>query len=367
MLLDVRTPMNMAVMAPLVDHMRLDPRVRFFVTSSENPDNIDDATGPRDPVLQPIHPRRATFTAFDACLSADLVWPPLWRGVPRVLLFHGVAGKYGRVYDAPTSSMRAWDRLFFINRRRLDNFVKAGAIDGDSAAARLVGYPKLDKLVDGTLRRNAVLDTMGIPHDARTILYAPTWTAHSSLNTMGEALVRRLVSDGYTVIVKLHDRSRDPRVVNSGGVDWPARIARILGDRGILATHADATPLLAAADVLVTDHSSVGFEYLLTDRPVVRVHLPELLASADIHSDYVSLLRDASHSVSTVDEAAQAVALALASPGALSVERARVAKELFHRPGTAAARAVAELYELMELDPWPGGSCASQVSHAEAT
>ena len=28
---------------------------------------------------------------------------------------------------------------------------------------------------------------------------------------------------------------------------------------------------LAAADVMITDHSSAGFEYLLVDRPLIRI------------------------------------------------------------------------------------------------
>ena len=57
-------------------------------------------------------------------------------------MFHGVGGKYG--FDAPITSMRDWDRMFFVNERRLRNFVKAGAIDAGSPAIRLVGCPKAD-------------------------------------------------------------------------------------------------------------------------------------------------------------------------------------------------------------------------------
>ena len=46
--------------------------------------------------------------------------------------------------------MREWHRLFFVNERRLRNFIAGGAIDADSPAIRLVGMPKVDCLVDGT-------------------------------------------------------------------------------------------------------------------------------------------------------------------------------------------------------------------------
>ncbi len=81
----------------------------------------------------------------------------LLRGARRVQTFHGVAGKYRTVYDSPSESMRSWDRLFFINERRLRHFIECGAIDEDSQAARLIGMPKLDCLVDGSLQRDELL------------------------------------------------------------------------------------------------------------------------------------------------------------------------------------------------------------------
>ena len=42
----------------------------------------------------------------------------------------------------PTASMRDWHRLFFVNERRLRNFIAAGAIDADSPAIRLSACPR---------------------------------------------------------------------------------------------------------------------------------------------------------------------------------------------------------------------------------
>ena len=44
----------------------------------------------------------------------------------------------------------------------------------------------------------------------------------------------------------------------------------------------DITPLLAAADLLVTDHSTVGFEFALLDRPLIVFDAPDLRAAARI-------------------------------------------------------------------------------------
>src|SRR5205085_11613659 len=128
---------------------------------------------------------------FDAYLTSDFMWQPLPRGTCRIQMFHGVGGKYG--FDAPTESMRAWDRIFFVNERRLRNFIKAGAIDADSPAVRLIGYPKLDALVNGTWNRPSVLESLQLDASRPTVLYAPTWSPASSLNALGVDLIRRLL------------------------------------------------------------------------------------------------------------------------------------------------------------------------------
>lgn len=214
----------------------------------------------------------------------------------------------------------------------------------------MIGMPKLDCLVDGSLKRNELLSAMGIDPERKTILYAPTWSPHSSVVSMGEELVKRLGERGYAVIVKLHDRSRDLLYVNSGGVDWGARLEPILQRfGGVLAAGANSSPYLSAADIMITDHSSVGFEYLLLDRPLIRIHVPELIQNTDIEPSYVDLLASASTSVTNIEETVAAVERGFLAGRDKSAARVAVANEMFYKPGTATDRAVNELYELMEL------------------
>lgn len=361
-LVNARTPMNYAIVRPVLDAMRKDERVEFYFTASEQPSRVREIYREAGEGARLITPLRASLMRFDAFITADLPWVNLPRGTRRVFMFHGVAGKYANVYDSPDRSMREWDRLYFINRRRMRNFIASGAIDFDSPAARLVGYPKLDCLVNGSLKRDEVLGSLGMDRGRQTVLYAPTWSPYSSLNAMGEELVKRLCAAGYAVIVKLHDRSRDPALVHSGGIDWVSRLQPILSQSaGHLASGSDASPYLAAADALITDHSSVGFEYLLLDRPLIRIEVPELIAATNIHSDYVSLMAEAATSVRTAQQAVAAVERSLSDPLRKSASRKAVADDLFYRPGTATGRAVRELYEVLELSPIPESSASDLV------
>ncbi|HVL68577.1 MAG TPA: CDP-glycerol glycerophosphotransferase family protein [Vicinamibacterales bacterium] len=355
-LVDARTPVNYVMVAPVLRAMARDPRVEFYFTASEEPSRLRDIYHEplrrrgEAPPLRLVHPARAAFMRFDAYVASDFMWARLLRETCRIQVFHGVGGKYG--FDAPTTSMREWHRLFFVNRRRLRNFIRAGAIDADSPAIRLVGYPKADCLVDGSLTRDAVMRELGFDGSRPTVLYAPTWSPASSLNAMGEEVVRGLLSLGVNVIVKLHDRSRDLREMYSGGVDWVARLQPLLvPGRAVIAPGHDISPYLVAADVMVTDHSSAGFEYLLLDRPIVRIHRPALLQAANVHPDYAELLASVAESVDDARGVMDATVRALADPSARSGRRREVAEDLFHLPGTATSRAVAELYDVLELEP----------------
>lgn len=359
-LVDARTPVNYTMVAPVHRAMAADPRVSFHFTASEEPRRLQEIY--QDfPGLELIHPDRARRMRFDAYVASDFMWQPLPRGTCRIQIFHGVAGKYG--FDAPTTNMRVWDRLFFINERRMRNFIGAGAIDPGSDAIRLVGMPKADCVVDGTFQRGTVLAGLGLDPALPTVLYAPTRSPASSLNAMGLDLVRALKARPVNLIVKLHDRQRDLREAYSGGVDWVAALAPLLGPRTVQAPGADISPYLVASDLMITDHSSAGFEWLLRDRPLVRIHRPGLLRLANIHPDYVELLASASASVLTAEDTIDAVERGLADPAARSAERRAVAQELFYRPGEATTRSVAQLYEAISLDPLP----SAVASHREVT
>jgi hypothetical protein len=364
-LVDGRTPVNFTMVAPVIRAMERDPRVLFYFTASEEPERLADIYR-EAPDVRTIDPRRAALMKFDAYVASDFMWASLPRGTQRVQVFHGVGGKYG--FDVPDTSMRDWDRLFFVNERRLRNFLSAGAIEPDSPAIRLIGMPKTDCLVDGTFNHDDVLLSLGLDPARPTVLYAPTWSPASSLNAMGVDLVNGLLRMGVNLIVKLHDRSRDLRERYSGGVDWVARLMPLMipGQSAIAPGH-DISPYLVAADLMITDHSSAGFEFLLRDKPVVRIHRPALIELANIHRDYVNLLASVSESVERVEDGLRAVARGLADPAARGTERAATARELFYAPGGATVRSVKALYDVIELDapsiaaPTPGAQCQPSV------
>jgi glycosyltransferase involved in cell wall biosynthesis len=350
-LFEAASPMSVAVFRPVLELLQRDGRCEVWFTASDgawDPATLFRSVGITERVLPAADAR---WMKFDAYVNTDF-WNMTWlpRRSRRVHLFHGVAGKYG--LDAPTRIapvVATFDRLMFPNRDRLRSYAQAGLVDPDGPRAALIGYPKVDCLVDGSLDRRAILNHLGLDPARRTVLYAPTWSPHSSLNLAGEAIIESLARLGDNVIVKLHDRSYDPTERASGGIDWRQRRVRVCTDFGVhMAQGYDASPYLFAADALVTDHSSVGFEFMLLDRPIVVVHCPDLLVNAKVTPGKIAALWSASDVVDASDTAA-GIRRAFAEPRRHSARRRQLADELFYGAGRASGRAADCIYQVLGL------------------
>jgi hypothetical protein len=362
-LFEAASPMSLAVFQPVLERLQRDPRFEFWFTSCDRrwtPRSIFGHAGISERVVSPSDAR---WMKFDGYVNTDF-WNITWlpRRTRRVHLFHGVAGKYD--LDAPVAIapvVTAFDRLLFPNRDRLRRYGDAGLVDPASAQAALVGFPKVDCLVDGSLDRLAIERTLGLDPAVPTVLYAPTWSPYSSLAMIGEAIVEALHRLDVNVIVKLHDRSAEPTERGSGGVDWRAQLERARRHSHVhVASDSNASPYMFAADVLVTDHSSVGFEFMLLDRPIVVVDCPQLIARARVNPQKVELLRSAAEVVSDADAVGPAVRRALAWPRRHSERRQAIADQLFYCPGGATARAARCIYDLLSLQaPEPLPATAS--------
>jgi hypothetical protein len=62
-------------------------------------------------------------------------------------------------------------------------------------------------------------------------------------------------------------------------------------------------------------------------------------------------MTDASTTVFDIDQLVAAVEESFANPNGKSDSRNTVAKEMFYKPGGATARAVTEMYNVIELNP----------------
>lgn len=253
-----------------------------------------------------------------------------------IQIFHGLSFRNRSV----RSRNLLYDHCFTIGpyqRRRL------GALAADDAQAgeRLVpvGFPKTDRLLDGSVDRDALRRSFGFDGGRPVLLYAPTGAHDNSLETFGEELLVRLSRLGrYDVIVKPHDHPKTP-------IDWVARLAPLEGPHLRVARGPDVIPLMAASDLLVSDASSVATEYTLLDRPIVFLDVPELLAAAaaggDDRLDLATWGRRGGRVAGDCDAALAAIADELAAPDpALRDMRRALREDCFFHPGSATQAAM---------------------------
>jgi hypothetical protein len=185
------------------------------------------------------------------------------RRTKQVQAFHGVSSK--NVKFNPW--MADFDLLLLPGKRERDKFAALGVLDSTQYA--LIGHPKSDRVVRGELTREAARARYNLP-DAPTVLYAPTHGALSSFFSWGLEICRAVPRD-YNLIVKPHPVLATTTAAEGAGGETIAQVKEYLQQRGALwlPLEPDVVPLMAAADVLITDYSSVAEEFLVFDRPLI--------------------------------------------------------------------------------------------------
>ncbi|MBO2453215.1 bifunctional glycosyltransferase family 2 protein/CDP-glycerol:glycerophosphate glycerophosphotransferase [Actinomadura barringtoniae] len=124
-----------------------------------------------------------------------------------------------------------------------------------------IGYPRNDRLVHTTpAERHTLREQLGIPQDKTAILYAPTHREYrDSYRPMFDiGRFTRELGDHYVLLVRAHYFYTPEKQ------DWDPQHVIDVSD------HPSIEDLSIASDALLTDYSSVMFDYaLLDDRPIV--------------------------------------------------------------------------------------------------
>ena len=186
-----------------------------------------------------------------------------WHGTPLKRLALHRPGFDPRRAVAVWRESRRWDALLAQNEyaasilRRAYAYLPVFALKARQLWVE--GYPRNDALVlDGASERASTRALLGIDETQRVVLYAPTW--RDDRTEMVEfAGARELATDlgeDVVVLVRGHSRTLLPGRDADG-----TRVIDVTG-------FPDTTRLLLAADALVTDYSSVMFDFSATGKPM---------------------------------------------------------------------------------------------------
>ena len=348
------TPLSFGVVEPLVRVLSQDPRIEVLVTVRH---------GGRKLARQCLRERftyvsalTARFRKFDAAICSGFFYRSR-RSRLMVEMFHGVSPKNYAIRN----EVERFDRLFLIGEYHRRKFVLAGLLGEDDPRGMKIGMPKTDPLTVSGPAGAELLESLELDPALPTVAYAPTrsGSSGSSLDEFGLDLIDQVSEMPVNLLVKLHDRSLK-RFRSKMKVDYQDLIGRREQGRNLrLIRDHDVIPTLLHADLLLTDLSSVGSEFLLRDRPVVFLSVPnheqrirsssEKRFGADDPYD-LDYLREAGDLVRQPSELRPVVERVLADPFAKSDLRKERAELLFYNPGAATRHAAAALYDLLELE-----------------
>ncbi|MFI8089928.1 CDP-glycerol glycerophosphotransferase family protein [Streptomyces sp. NPDC086080] len=126
------------------------------------------------------------------------------------------------------------------------------------------GYPRNDVyLTAGADDVARIRAELGVPEGARAVLYAPTHRDHHTGFEPGLDLEAFCAAAGEDVVVLLRAHYFYDRGGSGGG-----RISRVSQVIDVSA-HRSSEDVCLAADALITDYSSIMFDYAVLDRPIV--------------------------------------------------------------------------------------------------
>lgn len=211
----------------------------------------------------------------------------LWHGIPiKKLLLDSVE-------TSPfPSNLKIINRIFYrILRHNLNKYNIVCAVNNHNqqCLAKAFGLP-LDRVkVTGMPRHDVILSSdFKNKKNIKRILYAPTW--HSSLEEAREFLSQVLSSDfkqycrrnSIQLDVSIHPLN-DTLIKN---------IPLFAGSTPI--SHNDINEQLSRYDLLITDYSSIAFDFAILGRPVIFscANIVRYSTQRGIYADFINLLKD---------------------------------------------------------------------------
>lgn len=351
-----KNPHNVVVYERVLRRLFADPRFSVRLSSKNShfhpPNAIFDPFG--FPPKARVHHSIAALRRHDLYLSPDMMLL-CKRARVKVHTFHGISIK-GKAFS---EKALAYDRLFLIGPYQRRRFVERGILaEGDPRFVE-IGMPKTDAFFDGSLDRARFLADRGLDPARKTVLYAPTWRPECSLYSVGDELIRSMAGAPWNFMVKLHDLCYDPA---TNPVDWNRRLPELAAPNIATLRDPDATPALFAADLLISDASSVANEFALLDRPIVFIETPALFKKYEASIDLEHWGQKSGPAVSTVPAVHRAIEDSLSAPSAYADARKLVADEGFYNPGRATDAAFNEICRLVGLEPPPRSAAVDFTS-----
>lgn len=191
------------------------------------------------------------------------VYLQTWHGTPLKRLNRDIPGNNLTASYLNTMDREAsyWDALISPSKYCTDIFPSAFNYSGKIIES---GYPRNDRLVKQPAEvRARVRKALGVKDDKTwLVLYAPTWrdynrSATGKWQTVNYIEPNTKMPKGFQLAFRGHTNTH------------AAHNSSVAGGAIDVTNYPDVTELYLAADVLVTDYSSVMFDFSVTGKPII--------------------------------------------------------------------------------------------------
>ena len=195
-----------------------------------------------------------------------------WHGTPLKRLRHDIDSSiqtHHRKNDLQTNEKDVSRYDYFISPSRFASkvFNSAFKLEKYNVKTLEVGYPRHDflyryKKTDIT----RIKKTLNIPKNKKTLLYAPTWRddrrredgSYEYKSSVDFDFLQKQLSDEFVVLFRGHsiiDDTLDLKKYNNFIID--------------VSSYDEVNELYIVSDILITDYSSVFFDYAILGRPMI--------------------------------------------------------------------------------------------------
>lgn len=147
----------------------------------------------------------------------------------------------------------------FMTSIHLNGFSMRGNYSGTLAET---GYPRIDSTLNiSHEEKESVRQELKIDNKLKTILYAPTWRGDSNseafdLDRLSEDLHQLSKMEANVIFMGHHIMQRQVRGMDFSNIILPA-------------DNSNTNQLLSVVDILITDYSSIFFDFLVTGLPII--------------------------------------------------------------------------------------------------
>ncbi|NKX56497.1 CDP-glycerol glycerophosphotransferase family protein [Arthrobacter mobilis] len=199
----------------------------------------------------------------------DGVYIQTWHGTPLKRMLHDMDEVHGRTdgyIERVSQAVRQWSVLLSPSPYATAAFRSAFRYQGPVLEE---GYPRNDVLALGkdTGAGRAVRAKLGIPADRKVVLYAPTFRDDQATGTgrfsfelpLDLERFHKRFGEDTVLLLRMH-------VLVAGRLSIPESASETVFD---VSAYPEIQDLHLASDVLVTDYSSVFFDFAILQRPII--------------------------------------------------------------------------------------------------